>query len=95
MALNSRFIIGGALFAAAAHAWWTQPCEKPRKPARKPAQETSSLWETDVTIRCSSCQDRLYDIYRYDDASHCRQCHEKLEQEQETSDEEEEDVYIL
>ena len=81
MALNSRFILGGALVAAAAHAWWTQPCEKPRKPARKPAQEAT--WD-----RCSSCHDRLYDIYRYNDSSFCRQCHEELEQE--TSDSEEE-----
>ena len=72
MALNSRFIIGGALFAAAAHAWWTQPCEPQepaRKPARKPAQEASSPWD-----RCSSCQDTLDDIYRYNDSSYCRQC---------------------
>ena len=82
MALNSRFILGGALVAAAAHAWWTQPCEEPRKPARKPAQEASLLWD-----RCSSCQERLYNIYRFKDASYCRQCHEELEQE--TSDEEE------
>ena len=82
MTLNSRFILGGALVAAAAHAWWTQPCE-PRKPARKPAQEESLLWD-----RCSSCQERLYNIYRFEDASYCRQCHEELEQE--TSDSEEE-----
>ena len=80
MALNSRFILGGALVAAAAHSWWTQPvaCEM-----RKPAREASS-WD-----RCSSCEDRLYNIYRFQDASYCRQCLEELEQETETSDEEE------
>ena len=80
MALNSRFILGGALVAAAAHSWWTQPvaCEK----ARKPAREMGSQWD-----RCSSCQGALYNIYRFGDASYCRQCHEELEQE--TSDEEE------
>ena len=72
MALNSRFILGGALFAAAM--WWTR--EKP------PVQEAC---ETAVT--CSSCEERLYDIYRYNDSSFCRQCHEELEQQ--TSDEEE------
>ena len=79
MALTGRFILGGALAAAAVHAWWTQPCEKMRKPAR----EMDSPWDC-----CSSCSDRLYDIYRFQDASYCRQCHEELEQETETSDEE-------
>jgi len=74
MALNSRFILGGALAAAAAHAWWTQPCE-PQKPARKPARKPAheATWDC-----CSSCHDRLYDIYRFDDSSFCRQCHEEL-----------------
>ena len=77
MALNSRFILGGALAAAAAHAWWTQPCE-PQKPARKHAQEAT--WD-----RCSSCHDRLYDIYRYNDSSFCRQCHELVSSSSEDS----------
>ena len=83
MALNSRFILGGALAAAAVHAWWTQPCE-PQKPTPKPAQKAHSTWDC-----CSSCEERLYNIYRFEDASYCRQCHEELEQETETSDEEE------
>ena len=70
MAFTSRFILGGVLVPTAAHAWWTQPCE-PREPARKHAQEAT--WD-----RCSSCHDKLYDVYRFDDSSFCRQCHEEL-----------------
>ena len=81
------------MLVAAAHAWWA-PCENAaaecqavlhRCSAQKPAECRAVLqWD-----RCKSCEERLYDIYRFQDMSYCRQCREEVELDQETSDEEE------
>ena len=77
MALVSRRILGGAV--AACTAWWTQPCKNAQK---------SVECQAEYQNRCKSCEERLYDIYRFEDMSYCRQCHEEVELEQDTSDEE-------
>ena len=79
--LSSRIILGGAVVAYTAHAWWTQPCKEEQKSV---GCQAVLQWD-----RCKSCEERLYDIYRFEDMSYCRQCHEEIELEQETSDEEE------
>ena len=44
-------------------AWWTQPRE---------TREGEGA-------RCSSCEERLYDIHRFKDSSFCRQCRDELD----------------